>query len=725
MTSQSNPTPSQTEEIDVGRLTAMLWAGKWLIALCVAVAVFLGAYVYMGAERIYQADSLLQLEERSGRLALPEGLDQLAGDDPRTVTEVEILTSRMILGQVVGELNLDWSIEALRAPLIGDVMARYDLPLPDTKVLQPYARKGETLTLSFLQVPPTWLGASLTLVSQGGDAFDLTLPNGQVLTGAVGQQLSDPTSGFTIELASLNAPAGRVFGIRQRTEADAISRLRSNLSVAEKGRGSGILLLRFKWPDRPAAQRILNAVADVYVRQNIDRSAAEADSSLTFINEQLPQARDNVRAAETALNTYRQAQKSIDIDFETQSLLTQTTAIEGDLLSLQAKEDEIADRYTRNHPVYVQLLAERARLQARLDDLRAQTDTLPETQREVVNLTRNQQLAQQIYTQLLTRAQEVKVLRASTIGNVRVLDSALVGAAPVQPRRNTILGLAIVLGLLAGIGIILAQAWLRRGIQSGEEIENAGIPVFATVNYSAKQARSGRLNDRSSILALTDPDDLSTEALRSLRTSLHFGMLDSKTKSIAILSAAPGAGKSFTATNLAVISAQAGQRVCLVDADMRRGQLRKYFNQRKNGEGLADYLTGAVDLDAVLHQTEIENVSFIQTGRYPPNPAELLMRSTFETLVETLDEQFDLTIFDCPPVLAVTDPAIIGRKVGTNLMVAQYGVTTMAELQAAKRTLEAVGAPITGVLLNSFDARRAGQGGSAYSYRYDYKTLRD
>ncbi|MEI2685535.1 MAG: CpsD/CapB family tyrosine-protein kinase [Cypionkella sp.] len=127
-------------------------------------------------------------------------------------------------------------------------------------------------------------------------------------------------------------------------------------------------------------------------------------------------------------------------------------------------------------------------------------------------------------------------------------------------------------------------------------------------------------------------------------------MLDAKTRSLAITSSAPGAGKSFTALNLAAVTAQAGQTVCLVDADLRRGHLRKMFGGHKNAPGLSDYLAGEKTLDEVLNRSEVDGLLYIPSGRYPPNPSELLMRRSLTELVAELNTRFDFTLFDCPPV---------------------------------------------------------------------------
>lgn len=716
----------EDDEIDLGQLVTRLWAGKGLILLTMVLFLLMGVAKVLVTPPTYQADSLLQLEEKGGQLSLPEGLAGLAGETPKSVAEIEIARSRMVLGQAVADLKLDWRAEPRLAPLIGHALQRYALPIPEVGLLEPYARTEERIRLDLLESPPEWVGEEIDITSNGEGGYVATLPDGRQINGRVGQTLRVAETKFALKIGELVGKQGRSFIISQRSESEAITSLRTNLDVSEKGRQSGILELRFTDQNPERAQQILGAISNSYLRQNVARSAAEAESSLGFIADQLPEAERAVTEAEATLNQYRQSQQSVDLELEAQSLLTQVTRLESQIDESRLQEDEVSQRYTSNHPVYQVLLNNRSILEERLSELRTEVDALPKTQREIINLTRVLEMAQTVYTQLLNRRQELQVLRASNIGNVRIIDSARVSPQAIAPRKSTILALSLVLGSLLGIAAVLVRHWMRRGVQGADELEQLGLSVFATVNIAPTSVnRTGR-KEALKIHALTYPDDLVTEAFRSLRTSLHFGMLDAKTRSISFTSAAPNAGKSFTAVNLGVVAAQSGQTVCIVDADLRRGYLRRYFGVAKNQAGLAEVIAGEASLDEVLVESQVPGLMFLPSGRYPPNPSEILMRSEFSALIKTLDSQFDLTICDTPPVLAVTDPVIIGRAVGATIAVVRYDETPIAEVMAMRRTLEAASVRLNGVILNAFDPRRArGQGGYGYTYRYDYKSRND
>ena len=711
------------DEIDLGQLFGTIWRGKLLIAFATVVAIGLGAGHLANTAPTYQADALLQLEERSGRLALPGAMRDLVDNEASAATEMELLRSRMILGEAAADINHDWFAAPVKAPIIGQALSRYPIPLPDIERLQPFARPGDRIELDLLQVPPAWLDRTILLTATER-GFTLVTPDDEMLEGRVGETLTGANGEFTLRLAELSGPPGRQFAVRQTSHEAAIARLRGNLSVAERGRWSGLLELRFTELDREQAVRALNAITTAYVRQNITRSAAEAQSSLDFIEQQLPEAETAVREAAMRLNRFRQEQAVLDLSFETQDLLTRITRTEAELRELDEREQEMAQRLSPNHPTYRQLLAERAALEARLEtrlaELRTQASALPETQREMLDLTRELEMAQAIYNQLVVRAQEIRVVRASTIGNVRIVDSAVASDAPIAPRRGLILALSAVLGVMGGITLVLVRNWMRRGVQTPAELEQAGLPVFATINLTPYAPRRGQRSESLPIVALTHPTDVVVEAVRSLRTSLHFGMLDAQTRSVAITSSAPEAGKSFTSVNLAVVSALAGQRVALIDADMRRGKLRRYFGMPASQPGLAEYLSGSAALEDVLVESDIPDLWVMTAGRYPPNPSELLMRRELGLLVNELDARFDLSLFDCPPTLAVTDATIIGRSAGATIAVVRHDTTPMAEVLATRKTLEAAGVRLAGCVLNGFDPRRAPHGAYSYGYRYSY-----
>lgn len=715
----------EDDEIDLAELFAVIWGGRRRIALVTTVAVLLGLAYALLSQPVYQADALLQVEAKRSGMSLPTGMqDLLGGGDTQTPTEIDIMQSRMVLGQVVDRLDLDVIAEPRRLPLIGNALTRYHLPDPKLGFLSSYAWSLEAIELGELELPETWFGEKMILTATGADGYSITLPDGTTREGLLRRRLADPTLGFALRVDLLEGRPGREFVVWRDQPQNAITQLRKQFSAAETGRQSGVLRLTLTGKDRKDIARTLDAISRAYLEQNISRSSAEAQRSLEFIDEQLPTSERAVAEAQDALNAYRQQQQSVDLTYETQVLLEQATNIERQLNELALQEEEIKRRFTVNHPTYQLLLQNRAALNERLAGLREESSALPETQKEIFNLTRNLEVAQEVYLQLLSRQQELQVMRASVIGNVRILDSAVAAFQPITPRKSLIVALSLVLGGMLGVGLVLLRKFLRHGVQGGEEIEKIGLAVFATVGFSTAVVQSQSTRSNLPILAISDPTDLAIEALRSLRTALHFGMLDAKTNSVMLTSAAPGAGKSFIAVNLAIVAAQAGQRVCLIDADMRRGYLRRYFGLERHHPGLAELLSGSKALEDVLHPGPVETLDFITTGRLPPNPSELLMRPAFQEMLEKLNEKYDLILLDAPPTLAVTDPVIMGRSIGATIMVVRHLETAIGEIEAVQRIFETAGARIAGAVLNGYHATEGRYGGKYHYYnkRYSYET---
>lgn len=723
----SQPRTSQPDaaDVDLGSLLLMFWQGKAWILLFLALALLGGVFHYLNTPRSYQADALIQIEQRGANIGLPDAMRKLADNETRTITEVEIIRSRLVLGQAVSTVNFDWQYGPDNPPYVGEFLVRLANYVPALAALLKYLPRAEVLQPEILLVPPAWLGRAIVLTAGEDGKFTVLTPDGIERSGRVGELLSDPGTSFAFKVARLAALPGRRFVLSQRDELSSIGAMRSALEITELGRQSGILRLRFSAPSREEAERVLGAVTQAFVRQNVGRGAAEADSGADFVRAQLPDARMRLQTAEETLAQYRRRRQSIDLSFETQAVLTQMRTLEAELAALQAREDEVRTRYTARHPVYEQLLTQRRRLEEQLSSIQAQATALPSTQREIMSLMRDVEIAQATYTQLLTRAQELAVLSASTVGNVRLIDAARGTETPVSPRLVMTLGGAAGIGLILGGAFVLLRFALRTGLQSADELEGIGLPVFGVIGFSAKARRSAS-RKQYRILAQSDPSALTTEGFRSLRTSLHFGLAEGAGRAVAITSTHPQAGKSFVALNLAYVAAESGMRVCLIDADLRRGNLRRFFGVESDHVGLSDLLAQSAPLRDVRLRTEIDGLEFIPTGSYPPNPSELLMRRALPEALEEISKDTDLIIIDCPPALLLTDAALVARSTAATLLVARQGMTRLAELKAVVRQFEQSGLKVAGSVLNFFDPKNDAPN-SYYRhkyYTYDYKPAR-
>ncbi|KAA0017929.1 polysaccharide biosynthesis tyrosine autokinase [Salinicola corii] len=734
MTTSNTSTTSAAgnhEEIDIRRLLGILLDHKkWVMASVLGFALIGILYASL-ATPIYRADALVQIESDSpGNNPLQE-VTSLLGEKPPTLSEIEIIRSRMVLGQAVDLLNLDINVAPVTLPIVGAFFQRQRIGRPGFAKGWGHAFSGETVAVSEMPMSDTYLGKTFTLEIQDSYTYRLRDADGKSLgSGKVGQLSTFLNGDVAIRVTSIQAPAGAEFTVQHVPRLAAINGLRGRFEVGEAGSETGILSWSLTGPDPDATKKTLNTVADIYYSQNVQRQSEEARKSLEFLNTQVPQIRDQLNQSEEKLNEYRESRDSVDLSLETKSVLDRIVNLESQLNELEMSEAEISQRFTKSHPTYQALLEKKAQLQRERDNLDKQVKGLPETQQEILRLQRDVEVTNEIYVQLLNKVQETKIAEASTVGNVRVLDAAEVLPAPVAPNKPLLVAVAIIVGLIVGVAAVFLRALFNRGIETQEQIEDLGLPVYATIPLSDEQGklnrrvkRSGKDQSRSfssGLLAARNPADVSVEALRGLRTSLHFAMLEAGDNRLMITGPSPGVGKSFVSVNLAAVCAQAGQRVLVVDADMRKGQVHSAFGAASEN-GLSDVLSGKQGLEQVIRPVDnVENLHYVARGMAPPNPSELLMTSRFSEFLAQVSERFDLVIVDSPPILAVTDAAIIGKQVGTTLILARFQTNPVKEMELAISRLKTAGVEPRGAIFNAVERKAATEYGYGY-YHYSYK----
>jgi tyrosine-protein kinase Etk/Wzc len=716
------------DEIDLHRLFALLIDAKWLILGTTVLALLLGGLYATFATPIYKADALLQVEKKQGGMAGLEELSQAMGQEQSMAAEIAILRSRMVLGNVSEQLHADIVVRPDRDPWLGRFTAPDPVAPGVPRPLFAGYRDSETfVTVKQFIVPDNLRGRAFRLTADEQGHPQLRLGEKKVLGGPADQVLRSEDESIVLELGEWQ-PGSEALTLTRLTPLQAVGAIRSGLTVNEQGRDTGILNVGITGPDKERILAVLDAIAENYLLQNINRQAAEAEQSLEFLNKQLPELKAELTEAEEKLNAYRLESDSVDMQMETQSLLGRVVSMESKLNELKIKESEVSAKFTKEHPAYRTLLEQRRSLEQERDQLNRQIGQLPETQQQILRLMRDVEVNQQIYVGLLNRAQELRIMKASTVGNVRIIDDAVVYPAPVKPQKGLVTGLAGFLGLILSAGFVLGAGLLHRGIESPDQLEEQGIPVYAAVPLSEQQQKLDRIvammrrrkrskHEPIPLLAVSDPADLAIEALRSLRTSLHFAMMEATNKVMMISGPSPQVGKSFITANLAAVLAQVGQKVVVIDADMRKGHLHRYF-KNQNDLGLSDLLSGQAEHQQVIHETEVENLHFIPRGQIPPNPSELLMHSRFKALMERLSAEYDLVLVDTPPILAVTDAAIIGQQAGTSLIVARYGVNSAKEVDVSVHRFEQNKVEIKGAILNAIERRASNEYGY-YAYHYD------
>lgn len=696
---------------DLAHLVGQLIDHRWIIVAVTAFFMLMATLYTLFATPIYSADAMVQVDQKNTASVLNE-LQDVIPTTPASDTEIQIIESRMVIGKTVNDLGLDTVIQQNYFPVIGKGLSRL------------MGNKPAQIAISRLEIPRSIDKRTVELEVTGPQTYTVSKDGDELFKGRVGQL--EQHGDVTMLVSGIQADEGTSFSVTKLSDLQAIKTVLGALTVADKGKTTGVLGLEFQDEDQEQASRVLNQIVNNYLLQNVERKSEQAEKSLEFLRTQLPNVRAKLDDAEDKLNTFRRQNESVDMSLEAKSALDSSVSVQSQLNELTFREAEVSQLFTKDHPTYRALLEKRKTLEAEQAQLNKKISAMPQTQQEILRLTRDVQAGQEIYMQLLNRQQELGISKASTVGDVRIIDRAETSTSPVAPKKLLIIVAGLIVGLMLSVGLVLLKALFHHGIDNPEQLEELGMNVYASVPLSEWQrkkdtealARRGskeKSDPHNTLLALGNPTDLSIEAIRSLRTSLHFAMMEAKNNILMITGASPGIGKTFICANLATLVSKAGQRVLFIDGDMRRGYTHELLGA-DNKTGLSNVLSGKSEFSPAMIQKGVYGFDFLPRGQVPPNPSELLMHRRMQELLDWASKNYDLVLIDTPPILAVTDASIIGKLAGTSLMVARFETNTTKELDVSYKRFAQNGIEIKGVILNAV-VRKAS---NAYGYGYDY-----
>ena len=718
---------SQTEDtIDLKELFFSLIAQWKLIALCMILSLICALLYLRTTPDTYAVDALVQVEDSKGASAALLGdLSSMIEQKSPAQAEIEILKSRLVLGTVIDRLHLDLKISATDDSFWNRLSKRHQYDVVYSQQSVRFKDNQKSFDIREFDIPSVFKDKALLLSFKQGKYSLTDTATDQVVFSAPLNQSSTLQSEYGLWKVAIYSQDqfDRRYMLQKQTLPAAMQSLLGNYSVAEKGKLTGVLGLNYQGHDKQHITQVLNAVLVAYNQQNIERRSAETAQTLGFLEAQLPKLKQQLDVAEREFNRFREKYNTVDVTKESELYLTQSVALETQKSELEQRVAEASAKYTAEHPVMQQMQAQVAAINKRIAALNGTLKRLPELQRQYLQLFREIEVKQQLYTGLLNSYQQLQISKAGEIGNVRIIDTAVEPIKPIAPKKLQILVLALFLGAFLGTLLALLRNMLRSGIKDSSQIENElDLPVYATVPRSTIQESRVQLLKKKKnipILAVKNSDDIAIESLRSMRTAIHFALSSAKNNIIMISGPAPELGKSFISINLATILAQSQKRVLLIDADLRRGYMHKYFNYDTQ-PGLAEYLNGQQPLENIVRSTEVENLSIMSRGKSPSNPSELLGTAKFAEMLQDLSSQYDHILIDTPPVLAVTDGIIISQYAGVNLVIARYAKTQMKELELTINRFEQAGVKVNGFILNDIQ-REAGGYGYGYNYAYAYK----
>lgn len=714
-------------ELNLRQLLSNLYSEKKIILGFLFFFLGLGQIYLKLGEPLYIADGTVQVESNSRAAGITglDGVSDLFQVQTRIFTEIEIMRSRMIMGQVVETQNLTLVLQPKQMPIIGNWYRRTELP----EHVNNWLRKGggypsldENLEITQFNVPADMLDKRFSLTIIDKSRYELSDWEGTPLfTGNFGQP--KVSHDILLDIRHSTAKAGSTFYLTRKPREKAIQDLIEDIQLAEKGKHTGIIEIKVTNPDPSKASAILNNIAQYYVSQNTSRVQEDAQSALVFLNKQLPEVQDTLETVESRLSNYRQKSGAVDSQRESELLLTSIEALQVRVAEAQQSKSTLQLEYTENHPALAAVTKKIKLLEQELNTQKARLNRIPKVQQNLTRMARDMEIKSTLYGGMVSDTQQLKIAKAGKIGNVRVIDLAPAPLKPTYPMPGFITLASLIIGIIFGLLGAVARLTFRNGIKDAQVLEQqTGLPVYAIIPHSSIQAgitRKIQINRPIiPLLSAKDMSDMAIESLRSLRTALKFALLGAKSNRILVTGPAPNIGKSFVSSNLAGVLAQSGQRVLLIDADLRKGRLHEVFNQTRSN-GLSELIAGLIDLPSAIKRTSIDTLDLITTGTLPPNPAELLMSPLLPELLDKLSSLYDLILLDSAPVLAVTDAALIGNHVDITLLVIRYDVTTPRELDITISRLQQAGVNVKGALLNDVNSHFDAYG---YGQHYGYYT---
>ena len=654
--------------LDVAQI---LWNRRWVILLFTLLTAIFGFAYAMWVRPQFTSDVLLQVNVKGSSSKSTKALGEMGAvldlASPADA-EIELIKSRMVLSEVVAVEHLHiWTIP------IG--------------ASDRFTHKEGRMDVDSLIIPEKLRVKKWIAVAKDENSYKVIAPDGKVaLEGVVGEVYSTAIAGdiLTIRVNYMHARKGQKFQLVQGSPLKAERLLMSSLKVMEKGKQTGIISVRYshRYPDRAAS--ILNTIAKTYLRQNVEMRSAEAEKTLEFLEGQLPGVKAKLDSAEKVLADYRYSIGSVDIGGETKAHLDKEGQLQRQIMQLEQERQSALRLFKAEHPNVQTIVKQQNKVKAELAQLKKNAEKMPLTQQEVKRLQEEVAVNNEVYTNMLNNIQQLRVVRAGEVGNVRIVDFAQIEQSQSKPNKTRIVMTSCAVGFVLGVLVVLLVRIFKNGVRSASEIEReTGLSVFAKIPQSRnKILRGHRHLHHGEPFVLRAGEDNVGEAFRSLQTALTFLMPNPEHSVLLVMGLIPGVGKSFVSLNLAAVLAASGKKVLLIDADMRRGVIHSGAKF-----GLADVLVGLATLDTAISPKYGENLFVMNSGKTKLAACELLRGDAMDKLLKEARAKFDMVIVDTPPLNLVTDAELICPLVDYSLFVLHYGRHSMDEI---KETIERV-----------------------------------
>nr|WP_243771535.1 GNVR domain-containing protein [Burkholderia sp. D-99] len=667
----------------------------------------------------YRAEALLRVQTKPGSSI--SSLSDVSGTiaaSPSASDESEMLISRTVIDNAIDTTGADLDIRnASRFPLIGSLLAsRFDAQdalAPAPLGLTGYAWGGERLEIGEFSIPKAALGDRFRIVAE--EANNWTLyddDNNAIAHGKVGEtvpfRLPGEATAGRLRVDALRARPGVAYTVRKQPEPLVYENVSKHLKTVVPNRDStlespSMIRLSYQADSAQEAKKMVDAIVQQYLQRDLAFRTDRARRNLDSLRQRLPGLKHDLQNAEDNLNRYRTQNDAIDVDQQGAALIGRLNTLAEHQTQLQITLDDVKQHFLPKSVQYQTVQAQLDQVKKEIRDTSAMAAKLPSTQREFVRLSRQVTIATQLYTSVVTNAQQLEIAISSAAPGVTAVDWAVAPFRPVWPKRSIIVLGALFAGVFFALTGVHLLSLYRRELNSPVALARlTDLPCLAIVASSpALAAAPGGRRPTVLPLAATHPDDAGVDSVRALRASLKAALAESNQgdggKVLLFTGATAGVGCSFVSSNLAYLLAGTSASVLLINADLRASSMA-------GGPGLAQVLDGSVSPDAVTLRVAGSHLSIMPAGlpgKTPPG--ELLEGAEFTKLVASLRQRYDFIVVDGPPLLPSNDAlGIVGENCDAHVLVSRSGLTRVADVEAALSRLRSIGADITGHVFNTY-----------------------
>lgn len=720
----------------------ILYRGRWIIAVSFIVVLIATVYFTFTANPEYEASTTILVESNGSMERSMFNMDIFNNQSTLITNQIEILKSRSLAENVIRRLDLSHirdSLKVFQPDDDNEYLAFRDMVQFIRNNMEVEHKKDtDVIKVTFTAGSPFEAAYITNTISDEFQVQNAEANASQIndLLGFVEAQQAKKAEELRLSEDQLREyqETEKVASLDEETTelVTSFSESEAKLELAQVELQTNLELKKSIEDQLQERRQTLSAdlseISTPYLKalqQELAKATAERTKYVMLVETELDDARK--RYFQDNIGLYDEKIKVLKNKLQEEAQKISTSSMVND--PFQVSQDLI----TRLLTIEAEIQAGTAKinyLQEVVSNYSKKLETVPEKALDLARLLRQKKVDEETYIMMTSKLEETKIQAAARSKNVFIIDKAIEPLSPVRPKKKLNLLLGVLIGLGLGVGLTFLLEYFDNTIRTNDELEQMGYNILASIpqiqmskyekKLESKLEKLGPIEGKkieARLITHLDPRSPVAEAYRTLRTNLQFSKVDHDLKTLLVTSSGPKEGKSTTAANLAIAMAQAGQNVVLVDADLRRPVVHSIFGMDKD-EGITNYLMDAIPYERLEKSTFLDNLTIITSGVLPPNPSELLASQKMEDMLKTLQNKYDIIILDSPPVIAVTDAAVLSTKVDGTILVLASGQTNRNALQRANILLDNVDTKLLGLLLNGVDIE--GTYGSNYYYYYHH-----